>query len=404
MVTVLCGFIYLKQYTFLSFLPRLIEPYAVIGLSFILFRVIHLFIDCYEEAISEKIGFLSFWGFVTFFLAVISGPIQSFQDFQNDTKMIAREPVLSSGDVLGAFSRIVRGYWKIAVLSAIFSLIYHGFAMRIDSPKYSISFVPLCVFYIGALVTYPLYLYFNFSGYMDVVIGGGRLFGFNLPENFNRPFAATSFLELWSRWHMTLSSWFKSYIFNPLMKSLNRRWPDPKNISRFGVAAYFVTFLLMGIWHGTTLSFVIFGVLLAIGVSVNKLFENTVRAKLGKEQYLAFSENFFARFGGRVVTYGYFALALTCVWRTSSQIVWLAQRLGILGLVAIFVGSVIIVLCGMLVADGMMPFFRRLVPVVTPAISGRPMTRLWLAVQILLISAIVFSKTLSIPEFVYKAF
>src|SRR5262250_2889257 len=100
---------------------------------------------------------------------------------------------------------------------------------------------------------------------MDVVIGIGRFYGFRLPENFDRPFAAGNFLEFWTRWHITLSNWFKVYVFNPGLRALAARVETPRAMPYLGVLAYFVTFLLMGVWHGSTRAFVIYGLLLGAG-------------------------------------------------------------------------------------------------------------------------------------------
>jgi alginate O-acetyltransferase complex protein AlgI len=87
-----------------------------------------------------------------------------------------------------------------------------------------------------------------------------------LPENFDRPFSSDNFLNFWSRWHITLSEWLKTYVHNPLLLNLMRRYPSPALQTCWGVLAVFVTFFLIGVWHGQTLVFVFFGVLQGLGV------------------------------------------------------------------------------------------------------------------------------------------
>ena len=142
---------------------------------------------------------------------------------------------------------------------------------------------------------------------MDIVIGIGLLLGQVLPENFNRPFTARSFLEFWQRWHMTLSEWFKLYLFNPFLMFLMTRFSAPGLTAYLGVAAFFVTFLVMGVWHGTTLVFVIYGLLMGAGASLNKLWQIACADRLGKKRYRTLSQT---------MAYVYFARGLTiCLLR-----------------------------------------------------------------------------------------
>ena len=128
---------------------------------------------------------------------------------------------------------------------------------------------------------YPVYVYFNFSGYMDLVIGVARFLRLELPENFNRPFSSCSFLEFWSRWHMTLSSWMKTYVYTPLLKAMMERFQSPAIEPFLGVFAFFVTFFLVGAWHGQTSEFLFFGVLLGLGISLNKLYQILLAKRSG---------------------------------------------------------------------------------------------------------------------------
>jgi D-alanyl-lipoteichoic acid acyltransferase DltB (MBOAT superfamily) len=169
---------------------------------------------------------------------------------------------------------------------------------------------------------------------MDIVIGLSRLFGFSLPENFDRPMRSANFLELWSRWHITLSQWFKSYLFNPIVKGLVRRWPSPRYTPYFGVLAYFCTFLLMGFWHGTTVVFLIYGLCLGFGVSTNKFYDIALVKRLGRASARSLRANpVYSLFAGAFAL-AYFAVALTCLWTDFGQLAQLASELGIIGLVA----------------------------------------------------------------------
>ena len=100
---------------------------------------------------------------------------------------------------------------------------------------------------------YPLYLYFNFAGYCDIVIAAARLFGMKLPENFNRPWLARNPIEFWTRWHITLGTWIRDYLFMPMYKPVVERWP--KRAQSLAWIFYFLAFVVAGVWHGTTLNF-----------------------------------------------------------------------------------------------------------------------------------------------------
>ena len=116
--------------------------------------------------------------------------------------------------------------------------------------KFVVEF--LVVFYF-----YPLYLYFNFSGYCDIVIAASRFFGMKLPENFNRPYLARNVIEFWTRWHITLGTWIRDYLFMPMYKPVVERWP--RRAPSLAWIFYFLAFVVAGVWHGTTLNFLVYG-------------------------------------------------------------------------------------------------------------------------------------------------
>jgi D-alanyl-lipoteichoic acid acyltransferase DltB (MBOAT superfamily) len=174
------------------------------------------------------------------------------------------------------------------------------------------------------------------------VIGLGILCGFQLPENFNRPYLAQNFLDLWSRWHITLSEWFKFYLFNPVLKTLAERWPSPKLIPYFGAVAFFITFTIMGIWHGSTPIFLIYGAALGIGAAGNKLFQIYAVSRLGKKRYRALSERAWYRHFSRGATLAFFTVGVACVWITP-EIAALIMRVGGVELVSLSFGFLLLV-------------------------------------------------------------
>jgi D-alanyl-lipoteichoic acid acyltransferase DltB (MBOAT superfamily) len=131
------------------------------------------------------------------------------------------------------------------------------------------------------LLAFPLYIYINFSGYCDIMIGFARAVGFELPENFRHPYLARNSIDFWRRWHITLSEFFRDYLYFPLYTAMARKgiWPWMAT----GAAVLF-SFAAMGAWHGSRLGFVIFGLLHGIGVIAALAYEALLRAALAKDK------------------------------------------------------------------------------------------------------------------------
>jgi D-alanyl-lipoteichoic acid acyltransferase DltB (MBOAT superfamily) len=260
----------------------------------------------------------------------------------------------------------------------------------------------LCLEYSAVASLYTVYLYFNFSGYMDIVIGAGALLGQSLPENFDKPFLARSFLEFWQRWHMTLSQWFKFYLFNPLLMLLMSAFPAPALTAYLGVVAFFITFLIMGVWHGTTAVFVIYGLLMGAGASINKVWQIVCADRLGKKRYRALTENVAYVYAARGLTVAYFVLALTCCWIPElPQLISLMGRLGFLGISAAFVTVAIIFALASFAFDAVKT---RIGEISLAGIRDGVVTgNLVLAGKMMAVVAVatLFHKA---PDFVYKAF
>ena len=396
---VLVAYIFLKRFSFFEPLGRLPFPYLLVGLSYVLFRILHIMIEVRSGDLAERIGPLAFFRYTCNFLCFVSGPIQRYQEF---SEMDGKEAhPLDSGTVFAAFSRIVTGYGKFVIVAATaeyaFSFLNQHLLAATDP-----GLVKLCLEYAAVASLYTVYLYFNFSGYMDIVIGVGALLGQSLPENFDKPFLARSFLEFWQRWHMTLSQWFKFYLFNPLLMFLMSLFPAPALTAYLGVVAFFITFLVMGVWHGTTAVFVIYGLLMGAGASINKIWQIVCADRLGKKRYRALTENTAYIYAARGVTIAYFVLALTCLWTPElPQLISLTGRLGSSGLSAAFVTVAIIFALASLALDTVKAWVGR---VSFAAVRDGIVTgNLVLAGKMMAVIAVatLFHKA---PDFVYKAF
>lgn len=399
-LAVLACYAFLKRFSFFDDLGRLPFPYLTIGLSYILFRILHLMVDVHSGDLDERIGPTAFFRYTCNFLCFVSGPIQRYQDFRAADGIAVIK--LDAEKVFHAFSRVIAGYAKFVIIAALADYAFSFLKPQLFQPG-DPSFVRLCILYGVTASLYTIYLYYNFSGYMDIVIGSGVLLGQSLPENFDRPFSARSFLEFWQRWHMTLSQWFKFYLFNPLVMLLMSCFPAPALTAYLGVFAFFVTFLVMGIWHGTTAVFVVYGLLMGAGASINKLWQVACAQRLGKKRYRAMSETLGYIYFSRGITISYFVLALTCLWMPElSDFARLLGRLGSVGISAAFAGITVAFGLFWFLADQVArhltaPAF---LATIRDSLIGRNLT---LASQVMAIVAVTTLLHKS-PDFVYKAF
>ncbi len=396
---VLGAFVWLKRYAFVPGALTLSTAYAVVGISYILFRVVHLMVDAKQGELAERIPLLSFAVYTTNFLTLTAGPIQRYPDFERDR---AQVPRLDEEQAYVGVARVLRGFVKIAVLSAIFNYLFAALSAPLLADPAPLGWSRTLVGYVAAAACYTAFLYANFAGYMDVVIGIGGLMGLRLPENFERPFAARSFLDFWARWHITLSQWFRTYVFNPLLQVMARRISSKVLGPYLAVVAFFVTFLLMGIWHGATSVFVIYGLFMGAGASINKLWQVLCTKRLGKARYKAWGEKPAVVYGSRGLTFAYFAVGLCCLWLDLPE---LARLAGVLGAHGLLLGYALLAGGGALcfvawdlacAAVGRM----RSASAFQPGIYAQ---NLGLALQVLLIFSVssFFHKS---PEFVYRAF
>lgn len=350
-----------KRYSIVAELSLFDFLYSTIGLSYLLFRILHLMIDISQGAIKKAPRPTEYINYIFFFLAFVSGPIQRYQDHCNH--IIAGQKLPDITQIREALGRIIVGFVKVIVVASVANQIVISLplSMSIDEYAYLGGFnnllssfqsaetgEPIIRFtlrFIARSFAFLVYLYYNFSGYMDIVIGIGRLFGFRVSENFNKPFEAANFLDFWSRWHMTLSGWFKFYLFNPLLKIMAEHSKSGKSSTYLAVPAFFITFLMMGIWHGTSYAFVVYGLLLGAGISLNKFHQLLAIQFLGRRRYKLLAANFLYRIICRGLMISYFALSLSCLWLDIGQLQQIFVLLGVLGLVKLMIFTSILITC-----------------------------------------------------------
>lgn len=331
---VLLTYIWLKKYTFLPSGIFLHSPYFTLGLSYIFFRVLHLIIESGEGGEKPQVTPLAYLLYTINFTTLISGPIQRYSDFLRD--QYAAEPQPLDLPVVGnQLERIIRGFFKVNVLAMLLNAARENALDQVLQ-----TYLPMQVKYFAAFslaIIYPLFLYCNFSGYIDIVIAVARLMRLRLPENFDRPFSACSFIDFWNRWHITLSTWLKTYVYNPLMIFLMRRIEAPSLQPLLGVLCLFVTFFLIGIWHGRTSEFFAFGMIQGGGVALNALWRLALGKRLGRQRYKALSSHSIYRIFSRGLTFSWFAFSLFWFWASWKQLGDIFHSIGGIGWLEVWI-------------------------------------------------------------------
>ena len=223
----------------LADLSQVVMP---IGISFYTFQTLSYTIDVYRGQVAPTRNFTAFAAYVTLFPQLIAGPILRYADLANQLReRVSTWPGISQG-----IERFVIGLSKKVLLANFFAIAADDIFSR-DPGSLS---TPAAW---GGALAYTLQLYFDFSGYSDMAIGLGRIMGFTFPENFNHPYVSTSIRDFWRRWHISLSTWFRDYVYIPLGGSRMGKARTMLNL----IIVFFVT----GLWHGASWNFIVWGML-----------------------------------------------------------------------------------------------------------------------------------------------
>lgn len=393
------SFCVLKRYTFVPHTLFLTFAYFSVGMSYVFFRVLHLVIDAYQDALPGRVGVLSYANYTLNFTSLVSGPIQLYPDYH---RMESEKPAPLDESAVGrALERIVVGFFKVSVISPLLSFAHNrclGWAAT--HPALGPRIVDAALI----LAIFPVFVYINFSGYMDFVIGVARFLRLELPENFNRPFVSQGFIEFWGRFHMTLSNWLKTYVYSPLLLNLMHRFPSPQAEPYLGVFAYFVTFFLIGLWHGPTSMFIFYGILLGLGVSLNKLYQILMTRRLGRPRYRALCAQPVYAALSRGLTYVWFAFSMLWFWSTWAQLGGLVAELGAIAIVlgiSLVLGSSALLLTGLkYVEDRLSALTSRGGSI----LRSRYARTAWCTALAMLVISVTVLLNAPAPHIVYKAF
>lgn len=225
-----------------------------IGISFYTFQTMSYSIDVYRGVIPVQKNIISFGTYVTLFPQLIAGPIVRYETIAGE---IDRRKHSTEDFACGA-KRFVCGLSKKVLLANNIGLLWESGSKQILNGSGSMVTAWL------ALIAYGFQIYFDFSGYSDMAIGLGRMFGFHFCENFNYPFLADSITDFWRRWHISMGSWFRDYVYIPLGGSRNGTVRQIINIG--------IVWLLTGLWHGASVNFILWGIYFGVILMAEKAF------------------------------------------------------------------------------------------------------------------------------------
>ncbi len=222
-----------------------------IGISFYTFQILSYTVDVYRGEVPAQKNLINLAAYISLFPQLIAGPIVRYSQVENEL----REREYSFSNFAIGMRRFVLGLGKKILIANILGELCDSFRASGDKSV---------LFYWLYAAAFALHIYFDFSGYSDMAIGLGRIMGFHFPENFNYPFISKSATEFWRRWHISLGSWFRDYVYIPLGGNRVKKSRWFLNIS--------IVWLLTGLWHGAAWNFVVWGLFFAVLLITEKLF------------------------------------------------------------------------------------------------------------------------------------
>ena len=275
---------WLKPLVFLSILPLVINKVfaltslhllAFIGISYMSFKTIQIMLEISDGLIKEKISAKDYLQFLLFFPTVSAGPIDRSRRFLKEMNevMPRKEYLELAGD--GVYRIVLGLLYKIVLSTYVYQMLLA--LNNTGTVVYSIKYMYL----------YTLYLFFDFAGYSLMAVGSSNILGIQTPMNFNKPFLSVDIKDFWTRWHITLSTWLRDFVFSRvLMQVIRKKWF--KNRLHNATYAYMVNMLVMGFWHGLSVSYIVYGFyhgVLMAGFEVYQKKSNFYKKNKNKKWY-----------------------------------------------------------------------------------------------------------------------
>ncbi len=274
--------VHVERFSFLGFL----------GVSYISFRIWQLIIEIHDEHI-KTLSLPEMLYFITFFPTISCGPIDRFQRFKDDLEAsIKPEEYLNDYLIFGIKKIFIGILYKFALAMLINTFVIEKL------PAHAESFLGTLVY----MYAYTFYLFFDFAGYSNLAIGTSYILGIKTPENFNKPFLARNMKEFWDRWHISLSKWFGDYLFSRFVLNTlrNGTFKSKKVASRCG---YMLTMIVMGLWHGTYLFYVVYGIYQGLMLVITDVY-------LKSKVYRRFKKSKYYNVISRVICFQFIAIGM----------------------------------------------------------------------------------------------
>ena len=274
----------LKPLVFLSIFPLVINKVfaltslhllAFIGISYMSFKTIQIMLEISDGLIKEKISIKDYLQFLLFFPTVSAGPIDRSRRFLKEINevMPRKEYLELAGD--GVYRIVLGLLYKVVLSTYVYQMLL------------ALSNTGTVVYSIKYMYLYTLYLFFDFAGYSLMAVGSSNILGIQTPMNFNKPFLSVDIKDFWTRWHITLSTWLRDFVFSRvLMQVIRKKWF--KNRLHNAIYAYMVNMLVMGFWHGLSVSYIVYGFyhgVLMAGFEVYQKKSNFYKKNKNKDWY-----------------------------------------------------------------------------------------------------------------------
>lgn len=233
--------------------------FSFVGISYITFRVLQILIESYDGLI-EKSSFADTINFLIFFPSLSSGPIDRSKRFEKDFNEICKKSDYL--ELLGT------GLWKI-LLGGLYKFVLSDMAFTFLNGMENKN---IAIYLFSYAYIYGFYMFFDFAGYSLMAIGTGNILGVRLPDNFDKPFISVDIKEFWDRWHISLSHWFRDFLFSRfMMTAIRGKWF--KNRLNAASAGFIVNMSVMGLWHGLTKDYILYGLYHGVLLAATEVYQ-----------------------------------------------------------------------------------------------------------------------------------
>ena len=380
--------IYFKYFNFLidncnNIFHSHIDPLNIvmpIGISFYTFQALSYVVDVYRGDCNVQKDIYKLALYICLFPQLIAGPIVKYHDVaeQIDSREVNFEKV-----DLGVKRFIIGLSKKMLIANTMGAIADKIFIQNPD------TFSPL-VAWIGS-IAYTFQLYFDFSGYSDMAIGLGLIFGFKFLENFNYPYISKSITEFWRRWHISLSTWFKEYVYIPLGGNRKGKFKTLRNLG--------IVFLLTGIWHGAAWNFVVWGIWHGFFIIIEKIINIKEFEQKHTQKWVRFLQHIYCIFAFLIGWVMFRSETMSYAWQYIKNMFGLVRVHDISYGMGYYIDNfeIIIFVCAILCS---MPLFNKMLEVENK--FGRTLINIWLLILFILSAATIASSTYN--PFIYFRF